>query len=58
MADLTETGPLRCLAAAVLIRAVQDKKTERTDIMEFWCDVVEIDPDVFFERASRKRRQK
>ncbi|KKK86751.1 hypothetical protein LCGC14_2760100 [marine sediment metagenome] len=52
MADLTETEPLRCLAAAVLIRAVKDKKVERNDIMEFWCDVVDIDPEVFFARAE------
>ncbi len=48
MADLTETEPLRCLAAAVLIRAVKDKKVERNNI------VVEVDPDAFFARASRE----
>lgn len=46
--------PIRCLAASVLMRAVKDKAVERTDILEFWCDVVDIDPDAFFERASRK----
>ena len=46
--------PIRCLAAAVLLNAVKAKQVERTIIMEFWCDVVDIDPDVFFERASRE----
>ena len=46
--------PIRCLAAAVLLNAVRAEQVERTTIMEFWCDVVDIEPDVFFERASRK----
>jgi len=45
--------PIRCLAAAVLLNAVKAKQVERTTIMEFWCDVVDIDPDVFFARAER-----
>ncbi|KKL03639.1 hypothetical protein LCGC14_2624050, partial [marine sediment metagenome] len=37
----------------VLLNAVKAKQVERTTIMEFWCDVVDIDPDVFFARAER-----
>ena len=43
--------PIRCLAAAVLLDAVKAEQVERTIIMEFWCDVVDIDPEVFFARA-------
>jgi len=56
MTEQIDTEPLRCLAAAVLIRAVKDKKTERNDMLEFWCDVVDIDPEVFFARAERGER--
>ncbi len=48
--------PIRCLAAAVLLSAVKAKQVERTTIMEFWCDVVDIDPEVFFARAERGER--
>ncbi len=48
--------PIRCLAAAVLLSAVKVKQVERTTIMEFWCDVVDIDPEVFFARAERGER--
>jgi len=48
--------PIRCLAAAVLLNAVKAKQVERTTIMEFWCDVVDIDPEVFFARAERGER--
>ena len=48
--------PIRCLAAAVLLSAVKAEQVERTTIMEFWCDVVDIDPEVFFARAERGER--
>ncbi|KKM81425.1 hypothetical protein LCGC14_1330030 [marine sediment metagenome] len=47
--------PIRCLAAAVLLNAVKAKQVERTTIMEFWCDVVEVDPDAFFARAREEK---
>ncbi len=46
--------PVKLLAAKVLQQAVKDGNYENRDMLGFWCDVVGVEPDSFFERARRK----
>lgn len=46
--------PERTLAAQVLKQAVRDNDFSSRTMLSFWCEVVDVDPDSFFERARRK----
>ena len=41
---------LLALAAAVLRRAVEERDLEAPGL-EFWCDVIGLEPALYFERA-------
>ena len=46
--------PERILAAQVLKQAVRDNDFSNKPMLSFWCEVVDVDPAAFFERARRK----
>ena len=51
--ELREEGT-RLLAAQVLKQAVRDNDFSSQTMLSFWCEVVDVAPESFFERARRK----
>ncbi len=46
--------PEKILAAQVLKQAVRDNDLNDKTMLSFWCAVVDVSPEAFFERARIK----
>ena len=48
--------PEKLLATQVLKQAARDGDFSSRDTLSFWCEVVDVEPAAFFERARRVMR--
>ncbi len=55
--ELHEEGT-RVLAAQVLKQDVRDNDFTDRDALSFWCEVVDVAPEAFFERAVALKEAK
>ncbi len=46
--------PEKILAAQVLKQAARDNDFSSRTMLSFWCEVVDVTPEAFFERARIK----